>query len=106
MEWTREDLPDTSDALKKWFTVWRKTVPCLGLLCGTIQQDTTYSVPGFLTLYTRSRRLPEEHKDRDRELESSNVCAARGDISRVGGSNQGLPCSGWGFLAITMLIWA
>jgi len=47
-----EDLPDISDALKKWLTVWRKTVPSLGLLCDTIQQDTTYSVPRFLTLYT------------------------------------------------------
>jgi hypothetical protein len=46
------DIDDPGVALAKWFTVWGKTVPALGLLAEVIRTGNTFTVPRFLTLYT------------------------------------------------------
>jgi ApeA N-terminal domain 1 len=47
-----EDIGDVGEALRRWLAAWRPSEPSLGLFCETIQQDSTYSPPRFLTLYT------------------------------------------------------
>jgi hypothetical protein len=47
-----EDVPDEGEVIRRWVEVWRRSEPSLGLFCETIQQDTVYSPPRFLTLWT------------------------------------------------------
>ena len=47
-----EDVADEGEAIRRWLAAWRPSEPSLGLFCETIQQDSTYSPPRFLTLYT------------------------------------------------------
>jgi hypothetical protein len=47
-----EDIDDIGLALTRWFEIWKRTVPSLGLFHETVQQGRTYSAPRFLTLYT------------------------------------------------------
>jgi hypothetical protein len=47
-----ENIASEVEALKRWFAVWRASEPSLGLFCETIQQDTVYSAPRLLTLWT------------------------------------------------------
>jgi hypothetical protein len=46
-----EDVAN-GEAIRRWLAAWRLSEPSLGLYCETIQQDSTYSPPRFLTLYT------------------------------------------------------
>jgi hypothetical protein len=61
-------VADEGEAICRWLAVWRPSEPSLGLFCETIQQDSTYSAPRFLTLYTaaegywKGTKQPEEKR--------------------------------------------
>ena len=61
-----EDVADVGETIRRWLAAWGPSEPSLGLFCETIQQDSTYSPPRFLTLYTaaegywKGTKKPEE----------------------------------------------
>ncbi len=75
-----EDVADEGDAIRRWLAAWRPSEPSLGLFCETIQQDSTYSAPRFLTLYTAAEGYWKGTKKPGEKKWNIRALANRGGI--------------------------
>lgn len=75
-----QDVPDEAEAIRRWLAAWRASQPSLGLFCETIQQDTTYSAPRFLTLRTAAEGYWKATKHPGEKNWNVRALAARADV--------------------------
>lgn len=76
-----EDVEDIGEAIRRWLAAWWPSDPSLGLFCETIQQDSTYSPPRFLTLWTAAEGYWRSTKKPGEQSWGIDALNKRADIS-------------------------